>query len=186
MPTTNERGHTVPLPTGEAPTRASIFGTFDTVNDVILVGDVTDRSTKVAGLSYTPSPSRPVIVFRADAPAGRELEYTTNGVDWYTVGTVGAFAPYAMAAGVTAVTSAGASTATAIVSLPPGRFTQPPIVVPETQVPVSGGILLGAGAVSITTTSFELRLRSASGAGFTGTFEVSWIATQMTAAASAG
>lgn len=88
MPTTNERGHTVPLPTGEAPTRASIFGALDTVNDVILVDDVTDRAAKLAGLSYTPSAARPMVVARADAPAGSELEVTTDGgVTWRTLRT---------------------------------------------------------------------------------------------------
>lgn len=79
MPT-NERGHTVPAATGVAPSRAQIFEDLaNSINDVILCDDVADQAAKVAALGYTPSVTRPILTWRADAAAGRQLEVSTDG-----------------------------------------------------------------------------------------------------------
>lgn len=78
--------------------------------------------------------------------------------------------PVAMAMGITAVTAAFPT-----VALPAGRFTQPPIVIPQ--------LLSGAGAdigvtmmvTNVTTTSFQMRHTAGSG-----TKNAMWIAMQMT------
>jgi hypothetical protein len=73
MPT-NERGHTTPANTA-APSRAQIFGDFaNSINDVILCDDATDRDAKITALPYTPDATRPAFFWRADATAGRQLE----------------------------------------------------------------------------------------------------------------
>lgn len=94
MPTTNERGHTVPVEGVDSPSYDGIFDTFPSLNDVILCADTSERSTKIAGLSFTPSASRPALFWRADAPTGRQLEawdgttiYTYHGVSSWTTFT---------------------------------------------------------------------------------------------------
>lgn len=52
---------------------------------VVPVANTTARAALVSSLGWSPSSSRPVYVHRGDAPAGRELEYTTNGSDWSAV-----------------------------------------------------------------------------------------------------
>ncbi|WP_062516495.1 hypothetical protein [Demequina gelatinilytica] len=97
---TNERGHTVPPATGEAPSRAGIFGAFPTINDIILCSSAADRTSKIAGLSYTPSATRPAIFWRADATAGKQIEiYDGSSVrvldvrdtGWVNLTSVGSF-----------------------------------------------------------------------------------------------
>lgn len=86
MPSANARKHQVPNPTGDAVSRASwVLAPLLSINDIVPVTSTTDRSAVVAGIGYVPSINRPLFVFRADAPAGREVEYTTNGTTWRTV-----------------------------------------------------------------------------------------------------
>ena len=47
----------------------------------VRVANVAERTTALADHG-TPTSSNPLIVFRADAGAGREIEYTTNGTTW--------------------------------------------------------------------------------------------------------
>lgn len=72
---TNERGHEVPAATGVAPSRAQIFDAFaNSINDVILCDDATDRDAKITGLPYTPDATRPAFFWRADATPGMQFE----------------------------------------------------------------------------------------------------------------
>lgn len=90
MPTTDLRGHTVPV-AGDHPSRTAwVLNPLMTVRDPIPVADVTARAAKIVALAgaspaVVPSTANPVFVFRADAPAGAQLEFTTNGSTWYTV-----------------------------------------------------------------------------------------------------
>ena len=52
----------------------------------VKVANVTQRAAALAAHG-TPSTSNPLIVFRANAGAGRELEYTTDGSTWRTIVT---------------------------------------------------------------------------------------------------
>lgn len=49
---------------------------------VIPVANSAARSALVSAISWTPSSTQPLIVWRADATSGRELEVTTNGSSW--------------------------------------------------------------------------------------------------------
>ena len=70
----------------------SLGGMADSIQDAITalrgnnaptvrVANVAERTTALADHG-TPTSSNPLIVFRADAGAGREIEYTTNGTTW--------------------------------------------------------------------------------------------------------
>lgn len=48
------------------------------------VANVAARTALAA--SSSPSPATPLFVFRADAPSGSQLEYTTDGTTWVTLG----------------------------------------------------------------------------------------------------
>lgn len=72
-----------------------LAATADSVQDAITalrgnnaptvrVANVAERNAALADHG-TPTTSNPLIVFRADAGAGRELEYTTNGTVWRTL-----------------------------------------------------------------------------------------------------
>lgn len=52
---------------------------------VIPVVNATDRADVVSRLGWTPSPTRPLYVDRADATPGATLERTVNGVDFTPV-----------------------------------------------------------------------------------------------------
>lgn len=54
---------------------------------IIPVANATERAAVGGSLiaqGTAPSAARPFFVFRADAPAGLQLEYTTNGTLWYS------------------------------------------------------------------------------------------------------
>lgn len=80
---TNARGQTTLA--GTPVTRASIEGLLLQVNDIRPVANVTERAKLVSDLNAAgigPSPTRPLYVDRADAPANRRLECSTNGAAW--------------------------------------------------------------------------------------------------------
>lgn len=52
---------------------------------IVPVANEAERAALVASLTWTPSPSRPLYVHRADAGTGLELEVTTSGTVWRTV-----------------------------------------------------------------------------------------------------
>lgn len=78
----NKRKHTVPAGS-EVPARAAILGAFESVNDIVPVANTTERAAVATAIA--PSTSRPLVVWRADAPAGQNLETTTNGTTWATI-----------------------------------------------------------------------------------------------------
>lgn len=93
MPTPNIRKHQVPTNL-EAPSLAGwVLAPLLTINDFIYVANVTERAQKVVEIGVT----RPILFFRADAGAGREFEYTSNGTVFTTI-PAGATAPVAFAA----------------------------------------------------------------------------------------
>lgn len=81
---TDVRKHTVPAP-GDAPRRQAILDLGLSIRDVIPVANTTARSqliTAMGAAGQGPSASNPVLVFRADATAGLNHEYTTDGTTW--------------------------------------------------------------------------------------------------------
>lgn len=89
MSSLDARRHTIP--DGEdTPSRAGVFAALLTVRDPIPVANTTERTQVLSDLAtegIVPDTDEPVFVFRADAGAGRELEYTTDGATWTTVQT---------------------------------------------------------------------------------------------------
>lgn len=87
MSSLDARRHTI-SDGADTPSRAGIYAALLTVRDPIPVANTTDRAQVLSDLSaagITPDADEPVFVFRADAGAGRELEYTTDGANWWTV-----------------------------------------------------------------------------------------------------
>jgi hypothetical protein len=61
-------------------------GTSDAISSTARVFPVANVPARDAlEIDHPPSASSPLFVFRADAGAGRELEYTTDGTTWRTV-----------------------------------------------------------------------------------------------------
>ncbi len=160
MPTLDARGHAVPT-AADAPSREGwVLAPLRTVRDPRPVAGTSARATAVTELTdagQEPSPSNPAFFFRADAPAGREVEYTTNGSTFRTLTDDGGTATCSYGAGF-----AGTSGYTDLLVSRSGRHvilrgrvargsgtgilvgTVPVGFRPE--VPVSGGIVsLGAG-----------------------------------------
>jgi hypothetical protein len=82
---TDARKHTAPA-SGEAPRRQAINDLSLTVNDIVPVANATERGQIAAQLTdagFAPSAARPLYVSRADASAGAQLEYTTDGTTWH-------------------------------------------------------------------------------------------------------
>lgn len=86
MPTTNARKHQIPAGSDLSINRATIFETFgNSINDVIPVANVTERSQLVSALNAKgvgPSSTNPLVVIRADAPGLHRIEYTYDGTVW--------------------------------------------------------------------------------------------------------
>lgn len=81
------RRHEVPLP-GNTPRRAAFDDLSLSIGDIVYVANTTDRAQRIAALTaagFGPSATRPIYVHRGDAPAGKELEYSTNGTTWASV-----------------------------------------------------------------------------------------------------
>jgi hypothetical protein len=92
------RGHEVPPATGVPPARKALTDLSLSVNDIIYVANATERAQKIATLTaagFGPTPQRPVVVYRGDAPTGAKLEVTENGSTWSTVfsGAAGTYTP---------------------------------------------------------------------------------------------
>lgn len=120
---TDARGHTVPA-SSDHPSRAAwVLTPLLSVRDPIPVASATAQATLVStlsGLGVTASTSNPIYTFRADAPAGRELEYTVNGSAWKAL-VVGAYAIYA-------TSTTCASDGTWSVTFPAGKFSVAPMI----------------------------------------------------------
>lgn len=91
MPTTTELG--LPLFNGTdnvTPLATTLNLISSTATSAMLaavriqtVANTTARNALVA--TFNPTAQKPLFVWRADATAGQNIEYTTNGVDWATV-----------------------------------------------------------------------------------------------------
>jgi hypothetical protein len=91
---TTASGVTIP---GSSPTTTAATPLQDHFNNlgkslngriIVPVANVAGRASLITALAaegYTPSTSRPVYVERADAEDGAQIEYTTNGTDWWTL-----------------------------------------------------------------------------------------------------
>lgn len=184
---TDARGHTVPDGTS-APHRGDLLDLSLSVRDIIYVGNTTERAS--AATALVASATNPVYTHRADAPAGRELEVTTDGTTWQTLPATPAV-PYATSAGTVAGFSAGSLAAgtsiNSAVTFPSGRFTQPPKVNVTLSTGPGGSQYLVPRALNATATGFTIYVYNLgpSTAAFSG-LSVDWTAVQMTATSAAG
>lgn len=190
MPTTDVRGHSVPL-AGEHPSRSAwLLAPLLSVKDPIPVASTAARATKVTDLAsagITPSTSNPIFFARADAGAGRELEYTTDGTTFRTV-TATPVTPWGMAAGQYTFTTTAVTVMSQVISLPAGRFAVSPRMTANISTPVGGSAAMTVRAMATSSTSFTLYLYSATGATFAAglSIPVDWTAVQMTATTADG
>lgn len=96
MPTSNARRHTIPAPTDTTITRDTMFSGFgNSIRDVVPVANATDRAALVADLvtaGEAPSSSKPLVVYRHDAPGLHRLELTYDGAQWLPASGVLSFA----------------------------------------------------------------------------------------------
>lgn len=186
---TDPRGHTVPAG-DEPPARSAILDLSLSIRDPKPVANTTARAQHIsdlAGAGITPSTSNPVFVFRADAPAGAQLEYTTDasGTTWHTVPATPLTA-MRMAAGTASGSMASQATITISDTFPASRFTVAPIVTPVI-IGASGYVsTLRVGVSSTSTSGVTFVVNSVTGASITGSITVNWIAVQMTASTAAG
>lgn len=184
---TDARGHTVP-DGASAPHRGDLLDLSLSVRDIVYVGNVTARASAATALGA--SATNPVYTHRADAGAGRELEVTTDGVNWNTIPATPA-TPYAWSAGTVSGFSAGSmaagSSINAAVTFPVGRFSQPPKVNVSLSTGPGGSVYLVPRALNATATGFSVYLYNlgSSTAVFSG-LSVDWTAVQMTSASAAG
>lgn len=83
----NARKHKTPSETDTTVSDETIFETFgNSIRDVVPVATVTERTLLVntlTGVGEGPSPTRPLVVLRNDAPGLHRIEYTTDGVSWF-------------------------------------------------------------------------------------------------------
>lgn len=67
-------------------TSDALSGIKDGSNDILVIHQVADTSERAAlAVAYGPTASKPLYVNRANAGAGKEMEYTTDGSTWRTV-----------------------------------------------------------------------------------------------------
>jgi hypothetical protein len=89
----NARKHEIPNPGDLTVTWETIFETFgNSINDVVPVATTAERAQVVAALAAAgqgPSPTRPLIVARGDAPGLRRVEVTFDGVEFVPLGAGG-------------------------------------------------------------------------------------------------
>lgn len=86
---TDARKHTVPG-AADAPSRQALLDMSLSIRDLVPVATVTARAQLVADLTaigQAPSATRPLMVYRADAAAGREVEVSVNGDNWRALNT---------------------------------------------------------------------------------------------------
>lgn len=149
---------------------ATLAQSVDTaLGNVISAGHFTGTDAQRLALA-APSLRKGITWYTSDT----NLMYMYNGTAW--VFWARQATPFAMAAGSTAVSGGAWST----VTLPAGRFTQPPLVVAQMYSGGGGDIGASAMVTNVTTTNFITRKSNAS-AGI-----IHWWAIQMTSTTSAG
>jgi hypothetical protein len=83
----NLRGHVVPPPTGQAPSRQTFLDMMMSVNDIVHVDDDTARQALVDGLvaaGYTINADNPLYVHNKAQADGKQLQSTVDGSTWNT------------------------------------------------------------------------------------------------------
>lgn len=88
MPTTDARAHVVPTTT-DAPARKAFLDLGLSIRDVQAAASLSARAAIVSALAAAGTPvsaTNPLLVARADAVAGRALEYSLNGSTFYPLG----------------------------------------------------------------------------------------------------
>jgi len=84
---TDVRKHLAPIGS-ETPRRQAFNDLSLSICDLVPVANTTARTQLVSDLTaagYAPSATHPLYVFRADATAGHETEYTRDGTTWQAV-----------------------------------------------------------------------------------------------------
>lgn len=172
---TDTRGHTVPA-ADDAPARSDLLDLSLSLRDPIPVASTTARAQLITDLAaltpaITPSASNPVFVFRADARAGSELEYTTDGTTWRAVNAQSIQIDEGTVTVSTNSSGAGSQAAT----FEAGLFAQAPTVV--------AAINTGAGAwsnaiVRVTQTTTGGFLAVVTNGEASSSVSVNWIAVQ--------
>lgn len=164
-----------PLHTAINTVTASVSN-FLTVNKTIrYVANVTAR-TSLAG-TYLPTTSNPLVVWRGDANTGSNIEYTTDGSNWFHVAGYGAGLdprPLTAMGSVTITPSAANTPTSAAVTFPVGLFTATPVVLVNPATTVPGTTVTGWAANGVTTSGCNITLTRTS----TVATSLTWVAVQ--------
>jgi len=128
---------------------------------------VTDRNAQAT--AYGPTNSRPFMVWRTDATAGRNIEFTTDGTNWSIIQNT------RTAMGKVTATIASGQKDSPVVNLtfPSGLFSSVPSL--QATCVASGAVWATTG--SITTSSAAIRIHSAAAVSGAYTADVHWTAT---------
>lgn len=148
---------------------------------IVPVVNVTERDAVYSTLASTGHnfAVEPLITYRTDA---KVLE-VNNGSQLDVLARAGA-TPYAMAAGITAITATSSAVYTVNSPWPVGRFTQAPIVTGVISSGTSGTAAATLRIDSFTTSSFRILVTGLPGTSTT--FNVVWTAVQMTPTSATG
>lgn len=92
----NARKQTIPAGSDTTVSRDTIFKDFgNSIRDVVPVANTTERTQLVVDLtaeSQAPSSTKPLVVYRHDAPGAHRLEWTVDGTVWLPASGVLRFA----------------------------------------------------------------------------------------------
>ena len=151
------RKHKAPIGT-ETPRRQAFNDLSLSICDVVPVASATERTQLVADLTAAgvgPTAARPLFVYRADATAASEVEYTRDGATWRTVTTKTTMD--AAVAGIVPILTVAqiASAATSITAYPMGLS-----ILPLTGAQASSGGWPGAAQCSVLTVKASAAIAS--------------------------
>lgn len=84
---TNELGVTIPAGGDVFDPQGDMVSLANSLKSrvVVPVANTTERDALAAAISWTPTAEEPLRVSRGDADPGRELEYTTDGTNWFAL-----------------------------------------------------------------------------------------------------
>lgn len=176
---TDARGHTVPGGS-DAPKRSDLLDLGLSITDPIPVTNTTARTAKLAELAtltpaITPASDNPIYFQRADAGAGLELEFTTDGSTFHTVPAT-PMVPSRTARGSVALTVSSAVGASQSVTFPAGRFTATPkVFVSKQSADLSKFIPY---VTTISSTGCTIGIYAGDGVAASGSVTVAWSAEQ--------
>lgn len=161
-----------PLHTTINTVTASVSNYLTANKTVHYVANTAARATLVT--SYTPTSSNPLIVWRGDATVGQQIEFTTDGTNWFHVNAYATGAqPNPIAMGTVSITPSAPSTPTSTaVTFPAGLFTTAPTVMTNPVTTVPGTTVLGTSANGVTATGCNITVSRTS----TVATVISWLA----------